>query len=105
VGLHFKHVVTSKLPEAGIGLIFCASEARQLRVIRLIIDIGLGGHIVETEIDLQGGMKMSFRKPFHGPQQIALLLEAIFTLNGLEGQCGSRDMRVDHPKEGLPYTI
>jgi hypothetical protein len=72
--------------EAGIGLIFCALEARQKRVIRLILDIGLGSQIVESEVDIDGCMKMSFGKPVFGPQQIGTLLTAILALNDLEGE-------------------
>jgi hypothetical protein len=75
--------------EADIGLIFCASEARQKTVIRLILDIGLGSHIDESEVDIDDGMKMSFRKPVFGPQQIGTLLLAILALNDIEGEWGT----------------
>jgi hypothetical protein len=44
--------------EKRIGLIFCTSEVKQKRVIQLIIDIGLGAHIVETEHDVTGGIAL-----------------------------------------------
>jgi hypothetical protein len=90
---------------AGIGLIFCDSEARQKRVIQLLLDKNLGKHIVESDVSLAGGMCMSFRKPTHGPQEISWLLEVILALNGLDGRCGSRDQRTDRPKTGSPYAV
>jgi hypothetical protein len=91
--------------EDKIGLVFCTSEVRQLRIIQLIIDIGLGSHIIESEDDLFAGMKMSFRKPQFGPQEIGPLLEAIFTLNDLDGRAGSREQRTDRPKGKEAYTV
>jgi hypothetical protein len=91
--------------EMGIGLIFCASEARQRRVIRLILDIGLSSHIVETAADVNGGMKMSFKQPIFGPQRIDLLLAAIWELNDLMGKCSTTEMGVDCPKDGNPYMV
>jgi hypothetical protein len=88
--------------EMGIRLIFCASEALQRRVIRLILDIGLSSHIVETVADVSGGMKMSFKQPIFGPQRINLLLAAIWELNDLTGECGTRETGVDRPKDGNP---
>jgi hypothetical protein len=89
----------------GIGLIFCASEARQRRVIRLILDIGLSSHIVKTAADVSGVMKMSFKQPILGPQRINLLLAAIWEFNDLTGECGTREMRVDRPKDRNPYMV
>jgi hypothetical protein len=68
----------------------------------------LGSHIVESEADNDGGKKMIFCKPVFGPQQIGPLLEAIFILNdniALAIECGTREMRVDRPKDGLPYMV
>jgi hypothetical protein len=47
---------------------------------------------------------MSFQKPQFGPQNIAELLEAIFTCNGLKGpeRCGSWEERTDPPQGGPP---
>jgi hypothetical protein len=85
--------------EKNIGLIFCTSEARQKRIISHIIDIGLGGHVVETEHDLVDGMDMSFKMPAcFESQQMATLIEAIFVVNKLAGHCGHRDLRTDRPK-------
>jgi hypothetical protein len=91
--------------EMGIGLIFCASEACQRRFICLILDNGLSSHIVETAADVSGGMKISFKQPIFGPQRIDLLLAAIWELNDLTGECGTREMRVDRPKDGNPYMV
>jgi hypothetical protein len=92
--------------EKNIGLIFCTSEARQKRIISHIIDIGLGGHVVETEHDLVDGMKMSFKMPAcFESKQMATLIEAIFVLNNLAGHCGHRELRTDRPKHGSPYTV
>jgi hypothetical protein len=88
-----------------IGLIFCASEALQRRVIRLILDIGLSSHIVKTAADVSGGMKISFKQPILGPQRINLLLAAICEFNDLTGECGTREMRVDCPKDVNPYMV
>jgi hypothetical protein len=92
--------------EKNIGLIFCTSEARQKRIISHIIDIGLRGHVVETEHDLVDGMKMSFKMPAcFESQQMATLIEAIFVVNDLAGHCGHRELRTDRPKHGSPYTV
>jgi hypothetical protein len=89
--------------EKRIGLIFCTSEVKQKRVIQLIIDIGLGAHIVETEHDVTGGMKMSFKMPVcFESQQMTTLLEAIYVINGLSGECGRRELRTDRPKNEAP---
>jgi hypothetical protein len=61
----------------GLGIIYCTSEAPQNMVMSLIVSIGLGGHVLETDNRLQGGMRMSFRKPQFRPQNIGDLLEAI----------------------------
>jgi hypothetical protein len=93
--------------DEGIGIIYCTSPSRQARVIKLIVQIGLGIHIVETVIDIPSGMKMSFKKPRYGPQNIVQILEAIFVCKGLEGpdHCGSREERTDTPRTGLPYKV
>jgi hypothetical protein len=73
----------------------------------LIVSIGLGGHVLETDNGLEGGMRMSFRKPQFGPQNIGDLLEAIFACNGIEGsdRCGSLEERTDTPKVGAPFKV
>jgi hypothetical protein len=92
--------------EKRIGLIFCTSEVRQKRVIGHIIDMGLGGHIVETQHDINGGMKMSFKMPVcFDSQQMTTLIKAIFVINDLTGDCGSRELRTDRPKNGSPYVV
>jgi hypothetical protein len=92
--------------EKRIGLIFCTSEVKQKRVIQLIIYIGVGAHIVEAEHDVTGGMKMSFKMPVcFESQQMTTLLEAIFVINGLSGECGRRELRMDRPKNEAPYTV
>jgi hypothetical protein len=90
---------------AGIDLIFCDSETGQKRVIQLLLKKNLFKHIFESDPSLAGGMRMSFRKPTQGPQEISRLLEVILTLNGLDGRCGSRDQRTDRPKTGFPYVV
>jgi hypothetical protein len=91
----------------GLGIIYCTTEAQQNMVMSLIVLIGLGGHVLETDNGLQGGMSMSFRKPQFGPQNIGDLLEAIFACNGIEGLdcCGSREKRTDTPKVGAPFKV
>jgi hypothetical protein len=92
--------------EKRIGLIFCTSEARQKRVIWHIIKMGLGGHIIETFHDLSGGMKMSFKMPLcFESQHLARLMEAIFVINDLTGDCGSRELKTDRLRSGSPYVV
>jgi hypothetical protein len=94
--------------DAGLGIIYCSSEERQMTVMELIVSIGLGGHILESGDALQDGMKMSFKKPQFGPQNIAALLAAIFNCNGIERpkRCGSRDERTDTPKSlDTPFKV
>jgi hypothetical protein len=67
----------------GIGIIYCTSAVRQLKVMDFIDSIGLGIHIIKTPGGPPDGMKMSFRKPQFGPQDIAAILTAIFRCNGL----------------------
>jgi hypothetical protein len=52
-------------------------------------------------------MKMSFRKPQFGPQDIAAILTAIFKCNGLEGpeRCGSMEERTDTQRSGSPSRV
>jgi hypothetical protein len=49
--------------DAGLGIIYCSSEERQMTVMELIVSIGLGGHILKSGHALQDGMKMLFKKP------------------------------------------
>jgi hypothetical protein len=88
----------------GLGIIYCLTPTRQNRILHLIVTIGLGIHVIETRPVLEGGLVMSFRKPQFGPQNIAELLEAIFTCNGLEGpeRCRTWEERMDTPKMGPP---
>jgi hypothetical protein len=91
----------------GLGIMYCLTPTWQNRILHLIVTIGLGIHVIETGPVLEGGLCMSFRKPQFGPQNIAELLEAIFTCNGLEGleRCGSREERTDIPKVGRPFKV
>jgi hypothetical protein len=92
--------------EKRISLIFGTSEAQQKRVIQHIIEMGLGGHIIETFHDLSSGMKMSFKMPLcFKSQHLATLIEAIFVINNLTGNCGSRELRTDRPRSGSPYVV
>jgi hypothetical protein len=38
-------------------------------------------------------------------QHLATLIEAIFVINDLTGDCGSRELRTDRPRSGSPYVI
>jgi hypothetical protein len=91
----------------GLGIIYCTTEALQNLVMSLIVSIGLGGHLLETDNGLQRGMRMSFRKPQFGPQNISDLLEAIFACNGIKGSdhCGIHEERTDTPKLGAPFKV
>jgi hypothetical protein len=75
-------------------------------VIRHIIKIGLRGHIIKTFHDLSGGMKMSLKMPLcFGSQHMATLMEVIFVMKDLTGNCGSRELRTDRPRSGSPYVV
>jgi hypothetical protein len=87
--------------EKRIGRIFCTSEAQQKRVIRHIIKMGLRGHISETFHDLSGGMKMSFKMHLRF-ESLATLIEAMFVINDLTGDCGSRELRTDWAQDRQP---
>jgi hypothetical protein len=51
-------------------------------------------------------MKMSFKMPVcFESQQITTLLEAVYVINGLSGECGRRELRTDKPKNEAPYTV
>jgi hypothetical protein len=47
---------SSDRSDAGLGIIYCFSEERQMTVMELIVSIGLGGHILESGDALQDGM-------------------------------------------------
>jgi hypothetical protein len=88
-----------------LGIIYCLTPSQQNRILHLIVTIGLGILVIKTGPVLEGGLCMSFQKPQFGPQNIAELLEAIFTCNGLKGpeRCGSWEERTDPPKVGRPF--
>jgi hypothetical protein len=91
----------------GIRIIYCTSAVRQLKVTDFIDSIGLGIQIIETPGGPPDGMKMSFRKPQFGPQDIAAILTAIFKCNGLKGpeRCGNMEERTDTPRAGSPFRV
>jgi hypothetical protein len=91
----------------GIGIIYCTSAVQQLKVMDFIDSIGLGIHIIETPGGPPDGMKMSFRKPQFGPQDIAAILTEIFKCNGLKGpeRCGSMEERTDTLRSSSPFRV
>jgi hypothetical protein len=48
---------------------------------------------------------MSFKKPTSGPQDLEKLLEVIFEINGLSGECGRRTKRVERSERGETCTM
>jgi hypothetical protein len=105
--LNWSYRRSNNRSDAGLGIIYCSSEERQMTVMELIVSIGLGGHILESGDALQDSMKMLFIKPQFGPQNIAALLAAIFDCNGIERpeRCGGRDESTDTPKVGPPFKV
>jgi hypothetical protein len=74
--------------DEGIGVVKCSTDLERNTIRSMMERIGLGRHVVD-------GINMSFKKPHGGPDDVNMLLELIFKVNGLRGQCGWRDEWMD----------
>jgi hypothetical protein len=89
----------------GVGVIKCATREGRNKVRALMERIGLGPHINQTLKPAIRGSNMSFKKPTSGLQDLEKLLEVIFELNGLSGECGRPTKRVERSEREATCTM
>jgi hypothetical protein len=68
----------------GYGIIFCTTPIRKERIISLIIEVGLGDHIIphDSDADLinDNRVRMTFRRPVGGPRSMVEVLDYLLRL-------------------------